>query len=96
MGLQTAQPERGGCTVKTLRTPQHIALIDELKRVRQNAGLTQTVLAGRLGVAQSFVAKVEGAERRLDVIELIKWLEAAEAFDDGAAILARVRAAKQG
>lgn len=46
--------------MKTLRSPQHKALIAELRRVRKLAGLTQAALAGRLGVAQSFVAKVEG------------------------------------
>lgn len=80
--------------MKTLRSPQHIALIEELRRVRQQAGLTQTVLAGKLGVAQSYVAKVEGAERRLDVVEFISWLDAANAFEDRAAVLERVRAAQ--
>jgi predicted transcriptional regulator len=80
--------------VKTLRSPQHMALIEELRRVRQKAGLTQTVLAGKLGVAQSFVAKVEGAERRLDVVEFISWLDAANAFEDGVTVLERVRAAQ--
>jgi predicted transcriptional regulator len=80
--------------VKTLRSPQHIALIEELRRVRQQAGLTQTVLAGKLGVAQSYVAKVEGAERRLDVVEFISWLDAANAFEDRATVLERVRAAQ--
>lgn len=80
--------------MKTLRSPQHMALIEELRRVRQQAGLTQTVLAGKLGVAQSFVAKVEGAERRLDVVEFISWLDAANAFEDRATVLERVRAAQ--
>ena len=80
--------------MKTLRSPQHTALIEELRRVRQQAGLTQTVLAGKLGVAQSFVAKVEGAERRLDVVEFISWLDAANAFEDRAIVLERVRAAQ--
>lgn len=80
--------------MKTLRSPQHMALIEELRRVRQQAGLTQTVLAGKLGVAQSYVAKVEGAERRLDVVEFVRWLDAANAFEDRAIVLERVRAAQ--
>jgi len=36
------------------------------------AGLTQHEVAERLGRPQSFVAKVEGGERRLDVIEFIE------------------------
>ena len=36
------------------------------------AGLTQQELADRLGRPQSFVAKYEGGERRLDVIEFVE------------------------
>jgi transcriptional regulator with XRE-family HTH domain len=38
---------------------------------RRGAGLTQQGLAKRLGKHQSFVAKYEGGERRLDVVEFL-------------------------
>jgi transcriptional regulator with XRE-family HTH domain len=38
---------------------------------RKAAGLTQQALAARLKKPQSFVAKYEGGERRLDVVEFI-------------------------
>jgi transcriptional regulator with XRE-family HTH domain len=38
---------------------------------RKAAGLTQHALARRLKRPQSFVAKYEGGERRLDVVEFI-------------------------
>jgi len=76
--------------VKTLRSPQHNALIEELRRVRKQAGLTQAVLADKLGVAQSFVAKVERAERRLDVVEFVRWLAACDADDQAEHILGQV------
>jgi len=38
---------------------------------RKAAGLTQQALALRLKKPQSFVAKYEGGERRLDVVEFI-------------------------
>ncbi|WP_311990042.1 helix-turn-helix domain-containing protein [Bradyrhizobium elkanii] len=38
---------------------------------RKAAGLTQHALARRLKKPQSFVAKYEGGERRLDVIEFV-------------------------
>jgi len=82
--------------VKTLRSPQHKVLIEEMRRVRQNVGMTQAALASKLGVAQSFVAKVEKGERRLDVAEFIRWLDAADAFEDAATVLARVREASPG
>ena len=42
-----------------------------LKAERLTAGLTQQQVADRLGRPQSFVAKVEGCERRLDVVEFV-------------------------
>lgn len=41
-----------------------------LVKARKDAGLTQQALAEKLKRPQSFVAKYEGGERRLDVIEL--------------------------
>ena len=44
--------------------------------MRIAAGLTQAHLAGRLNRPQSFVAKYEGGERRLDVVEFMEVAEA--------------------
>lgn len=41
-----------------------------LRDARIGAGLTQTEVAGRLGVPQSFVSKYETGERRLDLEEV--------------------------
>jgi transcriptional regulator with XRE-family HTH domain len=42
-----------------------------LVEARKQAGVTQTELAGQLHRPQSFVAKYEGRERRLDVAEYL-------------------------
>lgn len=42
-----------------------------LKETRLKAGMTQQDLADKLGRSQSFVAKYEGNERRLDVVEFV-------------------------
>ena len=44
--------------------------LDRLKAARKDAGLTQIEVARKLGRPQSFVAKCESGERRVDVIEL--------------------------
>ena len=56
---------------KTIRSNGHQALCDALIAARTTAGLTQTELAARLRCHQSFVARVESGERRVDVVELI-------------------------
>jgi transcriptional regulator with XRE-family HTH domain len=42
-----------------------------IQAARKRAGLTQKQLADRFGKPQSFVAKYENGERRLDVIEFV-------------------------
>nr|CCD32192.1 Helix-turn-helix domain protein, putative transcriptional regulator [Methylocystis sp. SC2] len=56
---------------KTLRSPRHRQLLALLVQARQGRGLTQAQVAAKLRKPQSFIAKVEGGERRLDVIEFI-------------------------
>lgn len=58
--------------VKSLHTAEYDRLRSLLMSAREKAGLTQTELAVRLARPQSFVAKYEGGERRLDVIEFIQ------------------------
>jgi transcriptional regulator with XRE-family HTH domain len=56
---------------KSVHSPEQQLLRELLIAARDRAGLTQQKLAKRLGKHQSFVAKYEGGERRLDVIEFI-------------------------
>ena len=54
------------------------ALLEVLRLLRQEAGVTQVVLADRLENTQTFVSKVERGERRLDLVEFVEWCEALE------------------
>lgn len=56
---------------KSLRTPRQILLQSLLVEARKAKGLTQAELATALGKPQSFVAKYENGERRIDVIEFV-------------------------
>jgi transcriptional regulator with XRE-family HTH domain len=61
---------------KSLHTSEYEAFRKLLLTVREEAGLTQLEVATRLSKPQSFVAKYEGGERRLDVIEFMEICEA--------------------
>jgi transcriptional regulator with XRE-family HTH domain len=61
-----------GRRLKSLRSPAHRKLTRRLTAARTAAGLTQTALAEKLGRHQSFVAKYESGERRLEVIEFLQ------------------------
>lgn len=57
---------------RTVHSEAYRSLVARLAAARSAAGMTQQALADRLGRPQSFVAKVEGCERRIDVIEFLQ------------------------
>lgn len=77
---------------RTLRSPGHLALMATLKQARLDAGLTQAGLAKRLKRPQSFVAKYENGERRIEVVEFVQIVQSIGC--DGCAILASISAAE--
>ncbi len=64
---------------KSLFTKQHETLIQCLIAARKAADMTQQALADRLGKPQSFVAKYEKGDRRLDVVEFLTITEILDA-----------------
>lgn len=51
--------------------PEYRRFLERLKQARLDARLTQAEVARRLGKPQSYIAKCEGGERRVDVVELL-------------------------
>lgn len=64
---------------KSLKSSEYARLIALLVAVRQKAGIRQHGLAKRLGKPQSFVAKYEGGERRIDLVEFVTIARAMDA-----------------
>lgn len=60
----------------SLRGAIYSSIRRELIAERERARLTQTELAKRLGRSQSFVAKYENGERKLDIADLISICQA--------------------
>lgn len=69
-------PSRFNEIARSVASPRHRLLAKLLLERRRAAGLTQVQLAQRLGRPQSFVAAVEGGERRVDLVELLNFAEA--------------------
>jgi transcriptional regulator with XRE-family HTH domain len=61
---------------KSLGSARHKALVGLLIRKREAAGMTQADLAERLGEYQSFVARLESGQRRIDVVEFLELADA--------------------
>ena len=57
---------------KSVHTRAYTVLRERLVAARHAAGLTQQQLAKQLGRPQSFVAKYEGGERRVDLVEFLE------------------------
>jgi transcriptional regulator with XRE-family HTH domain len=64
---------------KTLRSSEQLIFLELLRATRKGAGLTQRALAEKLRRPQSFVAKCENGERRIDVVEFVVLARALDA-----------------
>jgi transcriptional regulator with XRE-family HTH domain len=56
--------------------PRYLAFLEALRAERKTNGITQVQVAAALGNRQTFVSKLENGDRRLDVVELLEYLEA--------------------
>jgi transcriptional regulator with XRE-family HTH domain len=61
---------------RTLGSARHKAMLAFLIQKRERAGLSQYEVAARLKRWQSYVARVESGQRRLDLMELLDFAEA--------------------
>lgn len=64
--------------VASLNTPEYDKLIELLRAVRKEKGVSQEELSKRLGQSQNFVLKIEQKERRFDVVEFFQLFTALE------------------
>ncbi len=62
--------------MKSIYSDDYVNIISVLRAIRINKNITQVEMAKLLNTTQSFVSKVENRERRLDVIELLSWIDA--------------------
>lgn len=61
--------------MSSIHDPRYIDLIQCLISIREERNITQVQVAASLKKHQSYVAKVENLDRRLDIIELYDWLK---------------------
>jgi transcriptional regulator with XRE-family HTH domain len=65
-----------GRFLKYKNNERYAILIERLKVLRKESGITQSELATRIGRDQTYISKIEGKQRRIDVIELQSFCEA--------------------
>lgn len=54
---------------KSAFTDAHRILVNAIAQMREEHGLQQVELAARLGKNQSYISRIEGGQRRVDVVE---------------------------
>jgi ribosome-binding protein aMBF1 (putative translation factor) len=57
--------------MKSIQDPRYLEIVARLRAAREHRGLSQAELATRVGKRQSYIAKVETCERRLDLLEAL-------------------------
>ncbi|MDM1340222.1 helix-turn-helix transcriptional regulator [Acinetobacter pseudolwoffii] len=62
--------------MSSIHDPRYRKLIQKLIAVRELRKITQVELATSLEKNQSYIAKVENYDRRIDILELYDWLKA--------------------
>lgn len=60
--------------MSSIHDPRYRKLIEKLIKMRELNKITQAELAISLKKPQSYIAKVENYDRRIDVLELYDWL----------------------
>ncbi len=68
--IRSATQEGKLSVEKSIYSRENSEVIQLLKKIREDAGVTQIQLAESLGVTQSYVSKIERGERMVDVVQL--------------------------
>lgn len=58
--------------MKTIYADNYRLIIDRLTEIRKNGQMTQLEVAQKLNKPQSYVAKIENFERKLDILEFVQ------------------------
>lgn len=68
--------ERQKQSVSSIHDPEYHRIVDALISLREKAKLSQKAIAQEIGLTQPDVSKIERRERRIDVLEALRWVRA--------------------
>jgi len=55
---------------KSIHTKEYAYFVEQLRKARLEAGLTQIQVAHKLGRPQSHISNIESGQQRVDIVEL--------------------------
>lgn len=62
--------------ISSIHDPEYHRIVDALISLRETAKLSQKAIAWEIGLTQPDVSKIERRERRIDILEALRWLRA--------------------
>ena len=63
-------------SVSSIHDPEYHRIIDGLISLREKARLSQKAIAQAIGLTQPDISKIERRERRIDILEALRWVRA--------------------
>jgi len=66
-------------SVSSIHDPDYHRIIDALISLREKAKLSQKAIAHEMRLTQPDVSKIERRERRIDILEALRWVRATDA-----------------
>lgn len=61
-------------SISSIHDPDYHRIIDALISLREKAKLSQKAIAHEIGLTQPDVSKIERRERRIDILEALRWV----------------------
>lgn len=55
---------------KTIYSKEHKHIVEQLKKAREGANLSQEEVAKIFGKTQSYISKIESGQRKIDIVQL--------------------------
>jgi transcriptional regulator with XRE-family HTH domain len=72
-----SQPQKQ--CLSSIHDPEYHRIVDALILLREQAKLSQKAIAQEIGLTQPDVSKIERRERRIDILEVLRWVRASNA-----------------
>ena len=66
-------------SISSIHDPEYHRIIDALISLREKAKLSQKAIAYEIGLTQPDISKIERRERRIDILEALRWVQATNA-----------------
>ena len=66
-------------SISSIHDPEYHRIVEALISLREKAKLSQKAIAYAIGLTQPDVSKIERRERRIDILEALRWVRATDA-----------------